>query len=201
MQFDFFKRLLGKDERPQSKTVKPVKPGVKAVTAPGDPLLDTARALLRAASAPALADRVRVEWNDRMRSTAGVAFPLRALIRLNPRLHEFGAEEIDRTLRHELAHLLAQERAGRRRIAPHGKEWRRACVDLGLRGEKRTHDLPLPRRKIAPRHHYRCPACGTTIARVKPLSRGSACILCCRAHNRGRYDARFRFERIVPPTA
>jgi predicted SprT family Zn-dependent metalloprotease len=201
MQFDFFKRLLGTGDRPHSKTAKPARPDLKAVSVPGDSLLDTARALLRAAGTPALADRVRVEWNNRMRSTAGVAFPLRALIRLNPRLHEFGAEEIDRTLRHELAHLLAQERAGRRRIAPHGKEWRRACVDLGLRDEKRTHDLPLPRRKIAPRHHYRCPACGATIARVKPLSRGSACILCCRAHNRGRYDARFRFERIVPPTA
>jgi hypothetical protein len=66
--------------------------------------------------------------------------------------------------------------------------------------EKRTHDLPLPRRKIARRHHYRCPACATTIARVRPLRRGSACVQCCRVHNRGRYDARFRFERIEQPS-
>ena len=38
-------------------------------------------------------------------------------------------DEVDRTLRHELAHLLAQWRVGRRRIAPHGKEWRQACRD------------------------------------------------------------------------
>jgi SprT protein len=175
-----------------------VKFELKAGVPPGDPLLETARALLNAAGTPALATRVCVEWNARMRSTAGVAFPSRSLVRLNPRLREFGDEEIDRTLRHELAHLLAHERAGRRRIAPHGKEWRRACIDLGLRDEKRTHDLPLPRRTVARRYHYLCPACGTTIGRVKPLARGSACIRCCRTHNRGRYDTRFLFERIEP---
>ena len=67
-----------------------------------------------------------------MRSTAGMAYPRRSLVTLNPRLREFGDEEVDRTLRHELAHLLAHHRAGRRRIAPHGPEWARACRDLGL---------------------------------------------------------------------
>ena len=93
-----------------------------------------------------------------------------------------GWDKCTDTLIHELAHLLAHERAGRRRIAPHGAEWRRACSDLGLTDEKRTHDLPLPRRVIARRHHYRCPSCGTAIARVQPLRRGSACLCCCRAH-------------------
>jgi predicted SprT family Zn-dependent metalloprotease len=162
-----------------------------------DPLLPLARALLSTAGAAALARRVRIEWNSRMRSTAGTAFPARSLVRLNPRLREFGEAEIDRTLRHELAHLLAHERAGRRRIAPHGPEWRRACRDLGVPDEKRTHDLPLPQRKVARRHHYKCPACGMEIARVQPLRRSSACLRCCRQHNRGRYDARFCFERVV----
>ena len=197
MQFDFLKRLFGKRNRPAPRAAKPVAFALKVSAPPGEPMLAAARALLHAAGAAALAARVRVEWNSRMRSTAGVAFPGRALVRLNPRLREFGDDEIDRTLRHELAHLLAHERAGRRRIAPHGAEWRRACRDLGLADEKRTHDLPLPRRAIARRHHYRCPVCKTEIARVKPLRRGSVCLKCCRAHNRGRYDARFRFERIA----
>jgi predicted SprT family Zn-dependent metalloprotease len=162
-------------------------------------LLAESRVLLRAAGAAALAERVRVEWDSRLRTTAGLAFPGRSLVRLNPRLREFGDDEIRRTLRHELAHLLAHERAGRRRIAPHGAEWRRACADLGLADEKRTHNLPLPRRVMTRRHHYRCPACGVTVARVQPLRRGSACLRCCRAYSRGRYDERFRFERIVPP--
>src|ERR1700730_17806348 len=52
-------------------------------------------------------------------------------------------DEIDRTLRHELAHLLAQFRAGRRRISPHGEEWRQACHDLGIGDEVRCHNLPF----------------------------------------------------------
>jgi predicted SprT family Zn-dependent metalloprotease len=199
MQFDFFKRLLGGSERPHSREIAPARVAPRIAAEPVNPLLAEARALLRSAGALTLAERLRVEWNARMRSTAGLAFPGRSLVRLNPRLREFGDEEIQRTLRHELAHLLAHDRAGRRRIAPHGAEWRRACRDLGLPDEKRTHDLPLPRREVARRHHYRCPACGSTIARVQPLRRGSACLRCCRAHSRGRYDARFRFERIVPP--
>ena len=198
MQFDFLRRLFGRRDRPPARELTPAPVAMKVVAEPHDPLLDEARAVLRAVGATALAERVRVEWNSRMRTTAGLAFPGRSLVRLNPKLREFGDAEIRRTLLHELAHLLAHERAGRRRIAPHGAEWRRACCDLGLPDEKRTHDLPLPRRKVARRHHYRCPACGTGIARVRPLRRGSACLSCCRAHNRGRYDARFRFERIAP---
>jgi predicted SprT family Zn-dependent metalloprotease len=199
MQFDFLRRLFGKRLRPHGREALPSPAKAKVIAESSDPLPDEARSLLRAAGAMALAERVRVEWDPRLRTTAGLAFPGRSLVRLNPRLRAFGEEEIRRTLRHELAHLLAHERAGRRRIAPHGPEWRRACADLGLPDEKRTHDLPLPRRTLARRHHYRCPACSETIARVQPLRRGSACLRCCRAHNRGRYDTRFRFERITPP--
>lgn len=207
MQFDFLRRLFGNRDRPRAREAQPPPVAVKVVSQPHGPLhaealalLDNARALLRAAGTEALAGRVRVEWDSRLRTTAGLAFPGRSLVRLNPRLREFGDAEIQRTLRHELAHLLAHERAGRRRIAPHGAEWRRACGDLGLADEKRTHDLPLPRRVMARRHHYRCPACGVALARVHPLRRGSACLRCCRAHTRGRYDARFRFERVAPPS-
>lgn len=196
MQFDFLKQLLGVP-RTTRATPPVVEPRLKQPT--GDPLLLTARELLINAGAPGLAERVRIEWNARMRSTAGYAFPAQALVRLNPKLLAFGDEEVDRTLRHELAHLLAHERAGKRRIEPHGAEWRRACRDLGLPGEKRTHDLPLPRRTVARRHHYRCAGCGTIVARVKPLTHGAACLRCCRTYNGGRYDARFRFERVAPP--
>ena len=199
MQFDFLKGLFGKRERPRAREASPSPVVVKGVSEPEDSLLVESRLLLRGVGAMALAQRVRVDWDSRLRTTAGLAFPGCSLVKLNPRLREFGDAEIQRTLRHELAHLLAHERVGRRRIAPHGAEWRRACADLGLPDEKRTHDLPLPRRVIAPRHHYRCVACGETLARVRPLKRGSACLRCCRAHSRGRYDARFRFERIAPP--
>ncbi len=216
MQFNFLNRLFGlrpatpppvappkTRRKPPSKSAKPKQAAAAPVPAlAGLPavstLLQQSRALLAAAGAPALAARVQVRWNPRMRSTAGMAYPTKALVTLNPRLREFGEGEISRTLRHELAHLLAHERAGRRRISAHGAEWRQACRDLGLPDERRTHELPLPRRELKRRYHYRCPSCGTQIGRVQPLRRDSACVQCCRVHNRGRYDARFRFVRVVP---
>src|SRR2546423_1957968 len=77
---------------------------------------------------------VRVEWNARLKSCAGRADFRQKLISLNPRLHEH-PDEIERTFLHELAHFLAQFRAGRKRILPHGAEWRKACRDLGIGDE------------------------------------------------------------------
>jgi len=170
-------------------------PPVAKHTESDSELLATSQSLLESVGAQALVKRIVVRWNPRMRSTAGIAYPTRSLICLNPRLCEFGDDEVDRTLRHELAHLLAYERAGRRRIDAHGPEWKKACVDLGLVNEPRTHTLPLPKRVIARKHFYLCPSCGVEVERVKPLRRGSACVLCCRKYSRGRYDARFKFIR------
>lgn len=195
MQLDFFRQLTGflrKKSNPR-RAAAPLPSGSAAA-------LEThARKLLAALGCAALAGKVQVVWNPRMRSTAGTAQAARSLITLNPRLHEFGEEEVDRTLRHELAHLLAHHRAGRRRIAAHGPEWRQACHDLGLPDEKRCHDLPLPRRTQCARHFYQCPSCRGELARVRPLRRRSACLACCRKHSGGSYDDRFRFEKLPPP--
>ncbi len=131
-----------------------------------------------------------------MRSTAGLAYIGRSLITLNPRLREFGDAEIDRTLRHELAHLLAQHRSGKRRIAPHGKEWQRACRDLGLKDESRCHNLPLPTRRMERKHLYQCPACAAVISRARPMRRRAACLGCCKKHSGGKYDDRFRLTKL-----
>ena len=195
MQLDFFTKLTAVAKR----AFRPIPPGKPQPPSHDDPWQGKATALLSKIGCADLAARVVVRWNPRMRSTAGTAFPAKAVIHLNPRLHEFGDDEIARTLRHELAHLLAHHRAGRRRIAAHGREWRAACADLGLHDEKRCHDLPLPRRKLRVKVHYRCPRCGIEIARVRPMRRKSACLACCRAHNRGRYDSRFNFVQIPPP--
>ena len=195
MQLDFFTKLTAVAKRALARSAPP-----KLIAPPPEnPWQEKARALLCGVGCAALAEQVVVRWNARMRSTAGTAFPAKALVHLNPRLREFGDEEIDRTLRHELAHLLAHHRAGRRRIAAHGREWRAACIDLGLTDEKRCHDLPLPRRKLRATLRYRCTHCGLEIARVQPIRRKSACLACCRKHNRGRYDVRFRFVKLAAP--
>jgi predicted SprT family Zn-dependent metalloprotease len=105
-------------------------------------------------------------------------------------------DEIDRTLRHELAHLLAQFRIGRRRIAPHGSEWRQACRDLGIADEARCHNLPFASKSFAPRFVYRCPNCRREFPRVRRIRRAIACLACCRKHNGGDFDPRFRLKLI-----
>lgn len=154
------------------------------------------RQLLRAAGCDV---EVAVVWNSRLRTTAGLACWQTKTISLNPKLIEISPNEVQRTLRHELAHILAQFRVGRVRIAPHGQEWRDACRDLGIARESRCHDLPFKRTRIERKYFYECRECRTTLARVRPVKRRVACIKCCRKHNGGRYDERFRFIQIAPP--
>jgi SprT protein len=183
-----------------------------------------ARKLLRRLGANKLAREIRVEWNPRMKSAAGRADFRQKLISLNPLLrnhcerraeNQFGAgkldclkqssltsdgqvdhDEIERTLRHELAHLLAQWRIGRRRIAPHGPEWREACRDLGIADEARCHNLPFASKVLPPRFVYRCPNCRQEFPRVRKIRRAIACLACCRKHNRGDFDPRFRLRLV-----
>jgi SprT protein len=162
-----------------------------------DAVLETkARELLRSLGAKRLAINLRVVWNSRLQTAAGRADYRQKLISLNPRLVEH-PEEIDRTLRHELAHFLARFRAGRRRILPHGPEWQQACRDLGIAGEKRCHTLPFPAKRHTPRFIYRCPNCRRDFPRVRKLKRTVACLACCRTHNRGEFDVRFRLKLVT----
>ncbi|PYJ02090.1 MAG: hypothetical protein DMF00_02710 [Verrucomicrobia bacterium] len=151
--------------------------------------------LLRSLGATRIATEIRVEWDPRLKTAAGRADYRQKLISLNPRLVEHPAE-IDRTLRHELAHILAQSRAGRRRISPHGPEWQHACRDLGIADEKRCHTLPFPATRYAPRFIYRCPNCRRNFPRLRKIKRTVACLACCRAHNGGEFDVRFRLNLL-----
>lgn len=158
-------------------------------------LQETARELLGSLGAARIANDLRVEWNSRLKTAAGRADYREKLISLNPRLSEFPIE-IDRTLRHELAHILAQFRVGRRKISPHGVEWQQACIDLGIAEEKRCHNLPFPARTFAARFVYRCPNCRQEFPRVRRMSRAVACLACCRKHNGGEFDLRFRLQLL-----
>ncbi len=161
-----------------------------------DPDLERqARELLRTNGANRIAMELRVEWNSRLKTAAGRADYRHKLISLNPRLLEHPAE-IDRTLRHELAHLLAQFRAGRRRVLPHGEEWQEACRDLGIADEKRCHNLPFPVSERARRFLYKCPNCQRDFPHTRRIKRAVACLACCRAHNGGEFDSRFRLKLI-----
>jgi len=154
-----------------------------------------ARQLLRISGAGRIATEIRVEWNPRLKTCAGRADYRSRLISLNPLLIHHPAE-IDRTFRHELAHILAQFRAGHRRMLPHGIEWQQACRDLGVADEKRCHNLPFPASERARPHLYKCPNCKRDFPRVRRIKGAVACLACCRAHNGGEFDARFRLRLV-----
>lgn len=145
-----------------------------------------------------IAKKIEVQWNQRMRTAAGRAFWPSARIELNPRLQAVSLSEVERTVRHELAHIVAYARAGRRRIDPHGVEWQMACRELGIAGEAVCHRLPFEKRVIPPRYIYQCPSCQRNFPRVRPIVKKLACLDCCKRFNRGRYDSRFRLL-LVPP--
>ena len=113
--------ILSLRERPTTKS-----PGEgKLVVSSRDVDLELqARKLLRSVGAKRIATELRIEWNSRLKTTAGRADYRRKVISLNPRLIEHPTE-IDRTLRHELAHIVAQfrEKVGGRfhRTGPNGK--------------------------------------------------------------------------------
>lgn len=161
-----------------------------------DEALETqARAWLHDLQLPGGAKLVTVTWNARLRSTAGYARYPKWEIELNPRLREFEGQ-VERTLKHELAHLIAYHRGGRRRIEPHGREWKLACADLGIPDEKAQHRLPLPRNEIERKLTYACPSCQTRVHRVRRFRRPTACLTCCNKHAGGRYDGRFRLVLV-----
>ncbi len=143
-----------------------------------------------------LIEKVKVCWNTRLTTTAGLAYHRDSRIELNPRLRDFPPDEPQRTLKHELAHLVAHHRAGRRRIRAHGPEWELACSDLGIEGEDRCHTLPFQRRQLRRKFAYRCRHCRTVVPRVRPLARDSACFPCCRDLNGGHFHQDYLLVRI-----
>jgi predicted SprT family Zn-dependent metalloprotease len=155
-----------------------------------------AREWLHALELPGGAKLLTVSWNARLRSTAGYARYPKWVVELNPLLRDFEGQ-VERTLKHELAHLIAYHRSGRRRIEPHGREWRQACVDLGIAGEKAHHRLPLPRNEVVRKLVYACPACQTTVQRVRKFRRPTACLHCCNKHASGQYDGRFKLALLA----
>jgi predicted SprT family Zn-dependent metalloprotease len=155
-----------------------------------------AREWLHALEMPGGAKLLTVSWNARLRSTAGYARYPKWVVELNPLLRDFEGQ-VERTLKHELAHLIAYHRSGRRRIEPHGREWRQACADLGIAGEKAHHRLPLPRNEVVRKLVYACPACQTTVQRVRKFRRPTACLHCCNKHAGGQYDGRFKLALLA----
>jgi len=141
---------------------------------------------LRKIGENAIEERLQIAWNPRMRSAAGRAMLQNWSIEINPKLLPFGISEVQTTVLHELAHLIAWHRHQHR---GHGLAWRQACTDLGIPDEPATHKLPLPRRQQRKNYRYRCATCGSEFDRVRRIKRQSACAVCCKEFNRGKFSS------------
>ncbi|MGE3171575.1 MAG: SprT-like domain-containing protein [Planctomycetota bacterium] len=120
---------------------------------------------------------VPVRWNERLRTTAGRAFPVEQRIELNPALLQDHPDELEAVLVHEAAHLAAARLFGPH-VAAHGRHWR-ALMRLAGHPPDVTHDLPVPRRRRRRSHVYLrvCDVCGdrriARVVRYDPCACGS----------------------------
>lgn len=140
----------------------------RSILPPSPELGETARALLdRLAAEFPLSGAARLEWR-RFRASAGRAHYEERLILLSSMLLT-DVDRLERTLKHEYAHLLAFDRHGRAG-AGHGAAWRRAMADLGLPPVVR-HDYPTDRNQPRQAVTYRCQRCGSALIRKRRLPR------------------------------
>jgi predicted SprT family Zn-dependent metalloprotease len=110
-----------------------------------------------------------VAVSRRMLRTLGSFTPTKNLVRLSARLLMLGSdEEQTQVALHEVAHAIVHHRSPK---APaHGKEFRAACRELGLKpGRYVSVDNAQWRDRL--RYACKCPACGETLLRRKRAAR------------------------------
>ncbi len=156
-----FKRLLNQPEPPAQLVLSLDAPAEDApLTAYADHLLN------QLCSDFPMGYRPQLLWKNRLRVTAGMAYTAEGKIALSSVLLD-SREKLERTLKHEYAHLLAVARHGKRATG-HGKHWRQAMLDLGEKPEV-YHRYPAKRNQSRQRVGYVCDRCGVTVVRKRRL--------------------------------
>jgi len=109
---------------------------------------------------PLLHRRVRIAYNDRMRSALGRAHLREETVCLNLRLLQQDPQQLLPTLVHELAHVAVHLVHGP--VAPHGREFRRLMAIAGMPASARMHVAAgdLRRRRADYLYLHRCGKCG-----------------------------------------
>lgn len=130
------------------------------------------------------ADRLeaRLEWSNRMRTSAGSCRPKARVIRISVPYHRRRPAALTVTLAHEMLHLV---------VPGHGPEFRRLGAPIARTLGVDWREFRYAERFADPSRHryvYVCPRCGMEFpARA---SRRMSCGLC----GPGRYDEAFRLE-------
>jgi len=117
---------------------------------------------------------------------AGRAFYRQWLIKINLAIFNIGGlEEVRITVGHEVAHLITHAIFDhKKRIKPHGYEWKTTMELLGLKPERcHNMDLPMARQRIRHRFHYICTGCekGYDLSQIRHNKvRYRGVVYCCR---------------------
>lgn len=90
-------------------------------------------------------------------------------------------------LKHEMIHLWLHERG---RPSGHTAEFRAKARAIGQPKTRHAIALPLPKRGWI----YVCVHCGHEFTRRRRYGRAVACGRCCKTHNGGKFDERFRLK-------
>lgn len=101
-----------------------------------------------------------------------------------------GRDEVRDTILHEIAHVIAGHAAG------HGPAWKKVARQIGANParcfDSTTTEMPKGNYTLV------CPNCHKETQRFRKTNTSKACGDCCRKHNHGRYDARFKMIWETP---
>jgi predicted SprT family Zn-dependent metalloprotease len=123
---------------------------------------------------PDLSDQVRIQISGRLRTSIGLCYPERSLIRLHPVVRELEEPVFLEILCHELAHIAAYRHFGRG-CKPHGREWIALVQGAGFTARTRlpkgtvfnTPEQRATRKTVL--WHHRCPRCSAARTARRPV--------------------------------
>ncbi len=139
-----------------------------------------------------------LRWNSRLRASAGRFIPgSRKWHVEQPPVIEIASYLLEReedagfwildTLGHEMIHYWLWVR---HRPYGHTEEFWQKMKAIGV---SRYNQVPKRRPFL---HMYRCPGCNQEFPTRRKLSKKFACAKCCKKHNRGFFDSKFRLEWV-----
>jgi predicted SprT family Zn-dependent metalloprotease len=123
---------------------------------------------------PDLPDQVTIEISNRLRSSIGLCYPERSLVRLHPVVRELDEPIFLEILCHELAHVAVHRHFGRG-CKPHGREWIDLVEAAGFDARTRlppgsvfaTPSQRATRKTVL--WHHRCPRCHAARTARRPV--------------------------------
>jgi predicted SprT family Zn-dependent metalloprotease len=123
---------------------------------------------------PDLPAQVRIEFSNRLRTSIGLCYPERSLIRLHPVVRELEEAMFLEILCHELAHIAVYRQFGRG-CRPHGREWVALLEIAGFTARARLPQgsiFATPKQRATRKTvlwHHRCPHCRAARTARRPV--------------------------------